>query len=474
MSASRFRFVSQKVLFRPLVVAFCVVVTGCAGEPATVVGGDLAFVGVNVIPMTGEGEPIIEHQLLIVTDGRITFIGDSDEVVPAENVEVVNAEGQYLMPGMAEMHGHLPNPRMSDEDTRNLLFLYVANGVTTVRGMQGDPSQFALRSAIERGRVLGPRLYLASVAMSGESVTTAEQAVQLAREYKVDGYDLIKTHEGISQEVFEAMVATAGEVSIPFGGHVPDDIGLRGALASGQASIDHLDNYVEALVSTGHGLENDQRGRGIDALLDEIDASSITDVVDLTVKAGTWVVPTMVLWETAFFGERSSVDVLPERPEVRYMPRETVDRWRQAVDGRLEAANVESNRRISAIRRRILKALFDGGANIALGTDSPQIFNVPGFAMYHEMLLYVEIGMTPYEVLEIATRRPAEYFEATDEFGVIAVGRRADFLLLNANPLEDIKNMRARAGVSLNGRWMPNELIERRLRDIAPVYGNEP
>lgn len=474
MSASRFRFVSQKVLFRPLVVAFCFVVTGCAGEPATVVGGDLAFVGVNVIPMTGEGEPIIEHQLLIVTDGRITFIGDSDEVVPAENVEVVNAEGQYLMPGMAEMHGHLPNPRMSDEDTRNLLFLYVANGVTTVRGMQGEPSQLTLRSAIERGRLLGPRLYLASVAMSGESVTTAEQAVQLAREYKVDGYDLIKTHEGISQEVFEAMVATAGEVGIPFGGHVPDDIGLRGALASGQASIDHLDNYVEALVSTGHGLENGQRGRGIDALLDEIDASSITDVVDLTVKAGTWVVPTMVLWETAFFGERSSVDVLPERPEVRYMPRETVDRWRQAVDGRLEAANVESNRRISAIRRRILKALFDGGANIALGTDSPQIFNVPGFAMYHEMLLYVEIGMTPYEVLEIATRRPAEYFEATDEFGVIAVGRRADFLLLNANPLEDIKNMRARAGVSLNGRWMPNELIERRLGDIALFYGNEP
>ena len=474
MSASRFRFVSQKVLFRSLVVAFCVVVTGCAGEPATVVGGDLAFVGVNVIPMTGEGEPIIEHQLLIVTDGRITFIGDSDEAVPAENVEVVNAEGQYLMPGMVEMHGHLPNPRMSDEDIRNLLFLYVANGVTTVRGMQGDPSQFALRSAIERGRLLGPRLYLASVAMSGESVTTAEQAVQLAREYKVDGYDLIKTHEGISQEVFEAMVATAGEVSIPFGGHVPDDIGLRGALASGQASIDHLDNYVEALVSTDHGLENDQRGRGIDTLLDEIDASSITDVVDLTVKAGTWVVPTMVLWETAFFGERSSVDVLPERPEVRYMPRETVDRWRQAVDGRLEAANVESNRRISEIRRRILKALFDGGANIALGTDSPQIFNVPGFAMYHEMLLYVEIGMTPYEVLEIATRRPAEYFDATDEFGVIAVGRRADFLLLNANPMEDIENMRARAGVSLNGRWMPNELIERRLGDIALFYGNEP
>ena len=359
MSASRFRFVSLKAIFRSLILVLCFAVTGCAGEPETVVGGDLAFVGVNVVPMTGEGEPVIADQLLIVTDGRITFIGDSDDVVPAENVEIVNAEGQYLLPGLTEMHGHLPDPRMSDEDIRNLLFLYVANGVTTVRGMQGDSSQFALRSAIERGRLLGPRLYLASVAMSGESVTTAEQAAQLAREYKVDGYDLIKTHEGISKEVFEAIVATAGEVGIPFGGHVPDDIGLRRALASGQASIDHLDNYVEALVSTGHGPENNQRGRDLDALLDEADASSITDLVDLTVKAGTWVVPTMVLWETAFFGERSSVDVLPERPEVRYMPPETVDGWRQAVDRRLEAADVASNRRISSIRRRILKALFD-------------------------------------------------------------------------------------------------------------------
>ena len=138
------------------------------------------------------------------------------------------------------------------------------------------------------------------------------------------------------------------------------------------------------------------------------------------------------------------------------------------------AALVNQRRLSMAIWRRILKALFDGGANIALGTDSPRIFNVPGFAMHHEMVLYVEIGMTPYEVLEIATRRPAEYFDATDEFGVVAVGRRTEFLLLTANPLEDIGNMRARAGVSLNGRWMPNEQIERRLRDIALFYGNEP
>jgi imidazolonepropionase-like amidohydrolase len=363
---------------------------------------------------------------------------------------------------------------MSDEDVRNLLFLYVANGVTTVRGMQGDPSQFALRSAIERGRLLGPKLYLASVSMNGTSVTTPEEASQRAREYKVDGYDLIKTHEGMSLDVFDALAETASEVHIPFGGHVSDYVGLRHALASGQVSIDHLDNYVEALASSDDRVDEDRGLRGVGALLESVDESRIPELVRATVEAGAWVVPTMVLWETAFFNDRGSADVLSERPEVRYMPTEMVDRWREAVDTRLESTEIEINRRIASLRRNVLTALHEGGANIAIGTDSPQIFSVPGFAMYHEMALYTEVGMTPYEVLEIGTRRPAEYFDVTDEFGTVAVGRRADLLLLSANPTDDISHIRNRVGVMVNGRWILSDEIERRLRNIALFYGNEP
>ena len=447
---------------------------GCGGEPPVILEGDLAFVNVNVVPMHGRSDPILEGQTVVVADGRIAAIGDYRRFSPAEGLEVLDAQGQYLVPGLTEMHGHLPSARMSDEDIRNLLFLYIANGVTTVRGMQGDPSQFALRSAIDRGRLLGPRLYLASVSMNGSSVTTPEDAAQLTREYKVDGYDLLKTHEGMSLEVFEAMATTAAEVGIPFGGHVSDDVGLRHSLALGQVSIDHLDNYVEALVPEDTRSAGELGVHGVGALLDEVDETSISDLVQATVDADAWVVPTMVLWETAFYNERGSVDVLPDRPEVRYMPPETVDRWRQAVDMRLGASNIELNRRVAALRRRILRELHDGGANVALGTDSPQVFSVPGFAIHHEMALYVEVGMTPYEVLEIGTRRPAEYFEATDEFGTVEVGRRADLLLLKANPLDDISNLRARVGVMVNGRWLPNDDIELRLRDIALFYGNEP
>lgn len=443
----------------------------CGGEPRTVVDGDLAFVGVNVLPM--DAERVLEHQTVLIDQGRIAAIDPSGRVELAESVEVIEAEGLYLMPGLTEMHGHLPNPRMSDEDIRNLLFLYLANGVTTVRGMQGDPSQFDLRSSIERGRILGPHLYLASVSMSGARVTTPEEAEQLARRYRADGYDLIKTHEGLSPEVFDALAATAAEVGIPFGGHVSDFVGLRRALELGQVSVDHLDNYVEALVPDDTRPDDERGLAAAGALIDEVDESGIPELVRATVDAGAWVVPTMVLWETAFYNDRGSVDILPERPEVRYMPPETVDRWRQAVDTRLGATDVETNRRVAALRRRILAALHAGGANIALGTDSPQIFSVPGFAMHHEMALYVDVGMTPYEVLEIGTRRPAEYFAAEDDFGTLAVGRRADLILLARNPLDDIGNVRGPAGVMVGGRWIPALQIEERLAAIARFYGNE-
>ena len=289
----------------------------------------------------------------------------------------------------------------------------------------------------------------------------------------MEGYDLIKTHEGLAPEVYEALAASAAEVGIPFGGHVPDAVGLLGALAAGQVSIDHLDNYVEALVPEDARGDDGGGLLAAGALLDRVDEGRIPELVRATVDAGAWVVPTMVLWESAFFGDRSSADIRAERPEVRYMPPETVERWSEAVDSRLEGSDPEANREVSALRRRILAALQEGGARIALGTDSPQIFSVPGFAMHHEMALYVDVGMTPYEVLEIGTRRPAEYFDAADVFGTVAVDRRADLILLTANPLDDIGNLRQRAGVVVGGRWLPEAEIQGRLTEIARFYGND-
>ena len=461
------QFIRTCYLLAIFAVAF--VMSGCGG-PDTLIAGDIAFIDVNVLPM--DSEHVLEDQVVVIEDGRIIAIGGANDIGPEEGVEVIDGDDFYLMPGLTEMHGHLPDPRQSDVDIKNVLFLYVANGVTTVRGMQGDPSQFRMREQIRHGLLIGPQLYLASRSMNGDLVSVAAEAEQRVREYKVDGYDLLKVHEGLTVEAFHALAETAKEVGIPFAGHVPDEVGLRGVLAVGQRSIDHLDNYIEALVPDAFQPDSPVGLRGVGELMTIVDESLMSDLVEATVDAGTWVVPTMVLWETAFFNERGSSEVLLERPETKYMPPETVERWIKAVDDRFESTDIDTNRRVAALRRFVLMALHEGGANIALGTDSPQVFSVPGFAIHHEMALYVELGMTPYEVLEIATRRPAEYFEAVDDFGMVAEGQRADLLLVTDNPFDDIRNVANRAGVMLNGRWFSETEIENRLDEMARFYGN--
>ena len=448
------------------------VAAGC-GDPLPQVQGDLAFVGVNVLPMTAPGVPrVVENRTVVVTGRRIASMHPADEVEVADGTEVVEAEGMYLMPGLAEMHGHLPGPRMVSSDARNLLFLYIANGVTTVRGMQGERSQLGLRARIARGQSLGPRLFVGSPSMTGGRVATPAQGAQLAREYNEAGYDLVKMHEGLSPDVFDAVAATAREAGLPFGGHVPDAVGLRHALGSGQVSIDHLDNYVEALVPAEDPPAAADGLFGVGALLDQVDMALLPEIVDATRAAGASVVPTMVLWETVFFGDRSAAELRAARPEVRYMPPETVEQWERVVDERAAAGDPETNRRVAALRRRILQALHEGGVPVLLGTDSPQIFSVPGFSVHHEMALWVEVGMTPYEVLEAGTRRVAEYFGAADDFGTIEIGRRADLLLLTANPVDDVANVARRGGVMVNGNWWSEARIQDRLAGIAQFYGN--
>ena len=455
-----------------VVVGVCLVAAAC-GDPLPEVDGDFAFVGVNVLPMRGpNGAVALENQTVVVANRRIASISPSDTVEVADGVEVVEAEGQFLMPGLADMHGHLPGRPLLPLDVKNLLFLYVANGVTTVRGMQGNRSQFTMRDQIGRGETIGPRLFVGSTAMSGARVTTPEQGAQLVREYQQNGYDLVKIHEGLTAEVFDAVAASANELGMPFGGHVPDEVGLRRALDAGQTSIEHLDNYVEALVPDEALPAGASGVDGLAGLLDVVDETQIPELAQATRAAGTWVVPTMVLWETAFYGQQTAAALREERPEVKYMPPEVVAEWDRAVGDRLATSDLATNRRISDLRRLIFAALHAGGAPLLLGTDSPQIFSVPGFSMHREMALWVALGMTPYEVLETATRRVAEYFDATDDFGSVAVGHRADLLLLTANPIDDIANVASRAGVMANGRWMAEGEIQERLAAVATTYGH--
>jgi hypothetical protein len=309
-------------------------------------------------------------------------------------------------------------------------------------------------------------MWLAAPALAGQNTPDVATAERRVREAKEQGFDLLKIHEGLSQEVYDAIVRTATEVGLPWGGHVPFDVGVPGALRARQSTIDHLDDYVEAMQPTNSpalAAEGAERARLLPLHADE---SMIPTLARRTREAGVAVVPTQILWEV-LLGARSA-DEMVGRPENRYMPRQTIEGWTNWVNNRQQQTDRASARREVQLRNRLLKAMSDEGVLILMGTDAPQIFSVPGFALYRELPVMVhDVGMTPYEVLRTGTVNVARFLGIEDEAGTVAPGRYADLILLDANPLTDIRNLERKAGVMVDGRWLSREELDRRLEEIA-------
>ena len=370
------------------------------------------------------------------------------------------------MPGLAEMHGHYPQDAES-QFARDVLYLYVANGVTFVRGMQGGPQHLPLRDAIARGEVLGPRLQVCAPMLHGGAVTEPDQAETLVREAAAAGFDHLKVHEALSPEVYDRIAATAKELGLPFAGHVSNLVGLRHALERGQQTIDHLDNYLEAMIGDPEataGLGLFDLGR----LAGAIDESRLSEVVAATVEAKAGVVPTMALWEV-LFGSKSGAEWLALRPETRYMPPSMVQGWVANADQGVEQFGQDraAIANILELRRRVLRALHEAGVPVLLGTDSPQVFSVPGFSIHHEMKVMVESGLAPVAVLTSGTKTVADFLGLADEMGTVAEGKRADLVLLEGDPTADVAHFAHRAGVMVAGHWLPEEDIQRELEAIA-------
>jgi imidazolonepropionase-like amidohydrolase len=366
----------------------------------------------------------------------------------------IDGQDKYLIPGLAEMHGHIPPPNAPASEVENTLFLYVANGVTTVRGMLGWPNSLEIREQSNTGELLGPTFYMAGPSFSGQSINDPEQAVEKVRQQKAEGWDHLKIHPGLTVPEYDAMARTAHEVGIRFGGHVPAEVGLRHALEMGQETFDHLDGYN---IFAG----------GEDGPVDE---AALQEAVDLTRKAGALVVPTMMLWEYILGGV--GLEALEAYPELKYMSRQTVAGWTNAVRQNTTSANFDAAAAMQEVenRMRILEALHEGGVPILMGTDSPQIFSVPGFSLIRELERMQDAGMSNYEILKTGTYNVGEYFNSRDAFGTVAVGRRADLVLLQGNPLADLQNLTRRDGVMLRGRWLPQSEIQDRLDRIAASY----
>jgi hypothetical protein len=358
------------------------------------------------------------------------------------------------MPGLAEMHAHVPGA--DDPALGEIMALYALTGATTIRAMLGTPFQFELRRRIANGEMLGPTVFTVAPPFDRSSLASPDDARRKVREYHAAGYDQLKVFGVPSRASYDALAETASTLGIRFAGHVPENIGLRHAIAMGQ-SIEHLDGYLEA--SGG-------------------DPERMDELARLTSEAGIWNMPTMDVWKTLLGTRRP--EALDERSELAYLPRTMVDAWHSRTAELSRASILHEGLVLLGVKRspflvadwrdRMLVALYEAGARLLLGSDSPQVYSVPGFSLAHELRAMVGAGLPIYAVLEAATRGPAEYFGQTTEFGMVAVGLRADLILLDGNPLEDVRNVHRQAGVMLRGCWLPKAEIDRRLGQIAAKF----
>jgi len=449
--------------------AFLTGAAACSTDNAA--PGTTAFTNVRVLPMWAD--TVLADQTVVVVGGVITEVGPSSEITVGRGATVIDGTGRYLMPGLAEMHAHVPPgadpPRDAVED---ILFLYVANGITSIRGMLGSDYQIPLAEEIARGDVLGPTFYVGAPSINGTSAPTPEDAERLVRAHAQAGYDLQKIHPGVSLETWDRMVEVADEVGLTFGGHVPADVGLVHAIESGMSTVDHLDGYVQAVAAEGV-VSQVNAGQAIDleGLIDGIDEGRLDQIVRLTVDHDVYVVPTMYLWENLYGAQ--SADAFLAQPEMQYVSAAQRDAWRrQAAPG--PSGSPEGVEAFLDLRRRILLELSEAGAGILMGTDSPQLFNVPGFALHREIAVMSQAGMSSYEILRSGTVAVSEYVREhlgiDDRFGTVAEGQRADLVLLASNPLDRLSNLTDRVGVMVRGRWIPREDLDAGLVALAAKH----
>jgi len=417
----------------------------------------IAFVDVTVVPM--DSDRLLPHSTVVVADGRITAVGSVRKIRIPKGAEKIDGRGKFLMPGLADMHVHL-NIRGADGLLKNEDYatLFIANGVTTVRNMWGNPDVLALRKAIDEGKILGPHIYTTGPITDGNPpvtpryrvVETAQQADEAVVSDKQAGYDAVKVYDRLSPEAYAAIIAAARRVGLPVYGHVPDKVGVEKVLEARQDSIEHVYGYLDA-------LDRDPS------------AGKVTELVSETLRAGTWNCVTLVFYQGAVPPDEGAR--LAAKPSMRYLPPAVVAAWTGNKQLAWLTPYQFSRIRLYDQRRNdFVRALHRGGAKILVGTDTPNAYVVPGFAVHEELRNLVNLGFTPYEAIRAATSDAAEFMHRQNQWGTVRIGTRADLILLEANPLEDVANVSRIAGVAVAGRWLPKTELKASLDRLAASY----
>jgi tetratricopeptide (TPR) repeat protein len=446
----------------------------------------LVFAHVTVVDVTGG--PLKPDLVIVITGDRITGMGDAKGFKLPIDADVVDATGKFLIPGLWDAHAHWGD--------RDYLPLFIANGITNVRIMYGQPYYHQWRKQIENGELLGPSMVIASPLLDGPvgmwpgslTIHSAAEAREAVTRVKQAGADFVKVYSFLPRDAYFAIADESKKQGIPFVGHVPFSVSVEEASDAGQKSMEHMLGILPACSTR----EAELLKAAQDDLAEEIAAGKVNFIGPRSAKLGqlnldtyspekaaalfarfkrngTWQCPTLTLLRSLTF---RSVPSFRDDARLKYMPRSVRASWQPESDPLVHngaADDLELGKKQFQKELEIVGAMNRAGVGILAGTDVANAFCFPGFSLHDELALLVQSGLSPLAALQAATLNPARFLDKEKDLGVVDTSKLANLVLLDANPLDDIHNTTKIAGVVVAGKYFPKASLQGMLAKVQAL-----
>jgi imidazolonepropionase-like amidohydrolase len=441
----------------------------CRAEPPRP-PAPMVITDVTVLPMTPDAAPL-SHVSVTFENGRIAAIESGTPAKLPAGARRIDGRGKWLMPGFSDMHMHLGNDRMGriylgdptladgSFTLEDELTPFLANGVLQIFNLSSMSETIGQRVEVESGRVLGPHIATAAMIDGSPPIwplgmtraaATPEDGRQAVRDAKAEGYEFIKVYSKLTLETFTAIVDEARQQHMRVVGHIP---------GRGQGITEKF--FIPGFDLVAHAEEFAQH-------TDPPDHAAIPRYVEMAKRNGTWLVGTLSLDER-IAEEIRDPDSLKRRDDLRHQHPRVYDivingnpYTKDRSEGRIRYVQA-----VVDFNCPLVKSFTAAGIPVLTGTDSPVPGVAPGFSLHDEFEALSKCGMTNLQVLESTTRRAAEWLGALPDRGTVEAGKRADLVLLDANPLEDISNTRRIAAVIVGGNYLSRAELDRRMAHLA-------
>jgi imidazolonepropionase-like amidohydrolase len=417
---------------------------------------------------------------VVIRGNRIVSVARSTRHTPKVG-QVVDAKGQYLIPGLWDMHTHVYFDGMADDGTDLILPLFLANGITGIRDMGSDLDRVLnAREEIATHKLLGPRMIVSGPMLDGPrshykaaiAITTPEDGRKAVDMLQSRGVNFIKVQSGVPREAYFAIAEEAKKDGIEYEGHVPDSIRATEAVAYGQHTFEHLIGIFEGSspAATEDQYLTGKKSPGM--FLASYDPAREASLIQLLAKNQVWQCPTL-FWERGQW----LVDAIDysKDPDLPYAAHSWVTkRWPASQKGIVTSMDTDPlpvREQFVEHELDIVRKLHAANVPFLAGTDTPAgVDLLPGISLHLELQRFVAAGFTPLQALQTATLNPARFLNKRDDYGAIEPGKIADLDLLQANPLENIANTRTVTGVITDGRYLSHEDLEQlrsKLKQLA-------